>query len=210
MIREFINYHFKENKNKYLFFLFVFILGIAVGGVTIYFLSTEQIDELVNYINSFFSLLTKDTSSLNSKEIFITTIYRDLKIYIFLWILGLSVLSLVYSTSIVFYKGFLLGFTNTFFIYKFGLKGILFAFLALTLQNIIKTFALLFSSVIASSFKYVIQKNNKSKYKKVNNSAFYMRYTIYIILAFLFNIIGIYIECYIVPMFIVIFSSAFI
>lgn len=210
MIREFINYHFKENKNKYLFFLFVFILGVAIGGVTIYFLSSEQIEELVNYINSFFSLLTKDTSTINSKEIFTSTLLRDAKIYVFLWILGLSVLSLIYSISIVFYNGFLLGFTNTFFIYKFGLKGILFALAVLIVQNLIKTAALLFASVTASSFKYIIQKNNKSRYKQVNNSAFYIRYTIYIVLAFLLNVLGIYIESYVVPMFIVIFSSAFL
>ena len=56
----------------------------------------------------------------------------------------------------------------------------------------------------------IIQKNNKSRYKQVNNSAFYIRYTIYIVMAFLLNVLGIYIESYVVPMFIVIFSSAFL
>ncbi|WP_290772792.1 stage II sporulation protein M [Anaerofustis sp.] len=210
MIREFINYHFKENRKKYLFFTFVFVLGLVVGGITIYFLTSQQTEELVGYISSFFSVLSKDTSGINSKDIFMTTLYRDLKLYVFLWILGLSALSLIYSVSVVFYKGFILGFTSTFFIYQFGLKGIVFAAVMLLVQNIIKTAALFFATVTASSFKFNVQKNNKNKYKQVNNSAFYIRYTIYIIIAFLLNILGIYIESYIVPMFMVVFSSAFL
>lgn len=210
MIREFINYHFMENKNKYLFFILVFILGIIIGGVSIYFLSSTQLDELKNYIGSFFELLTKDTSSIDSKKIFNQTMYSDIKIYIFLIILGLSAISILYSISIIFYKGFLFGFVITFFISSYGFKGILFLICVLIIPNIIKNFALMFAFVMSSCFKSSIQKNNKNKYGKVRNSSFYFRYTIYIVVAFLFNVIGICFESYVAPMLMVLFSSSFL
>ncbi len=210
MIREFINYHFTENRNKYFFFMLVFLLGVIIGGISVYFLSSTQIDELINYITSFFELLTKDTSSIDSKAIFTQTMYSDIKIYIFLLILGLSAISIIYSISIIFYKGFLFGFVLTFFISSYGFKGILFLITVLIIPSIIKNFAIIFACVMSSCFKSSIQKSIKNKYAKVHNSSFYLRYFIYIFIAFLINIIGICFESYIAPMIMVLFSSSFL
>lgn len=209
---EVLKYHIKKEKKKYLFFLFVFVLGMIIGGISIYFLSSAQLEELENYISSFFSLISKDTTSINSLEIFKNTFYTDLKIYLGLAVFGLTIFSIFYNSAVIFYKGFLLGFTNTFFIYTFGFKGILFALTSLIFQHLLKLIALLFAITTSLSFKNLIYDNTKLKSyeRRKSKSPYYTRYFLYIILAFLINTIGIYIESYIVPVFVVFFSSHFL
>lgn len=204
-MKEIITTHFFNNKKKYLTLIGCLLIGIIIGGILVYILNEEQITELVSYIQGFFKTLTKDNALINNNEIFTKTLYTDIKIFFFLWLLGFTSLGAYYCLSAVTFKGFLFGFTNTFLIEEFGFKGLIFSLIGLIPQNIIKIGILIFASVIVLTSKEN-DKVSKGRIKKKSNFRMYIAYTLILLICFILNIVGIYLESYITPLFISVFS----
>ncbi len=204
-MKEIITTHFFNNKKKYLTLIGFLLIGIIVGGILVYILNEDQITELVSYIQGFFKTLTKDNALINNNEIFTKTLYTDIKIFFFLWLFGFTSLGTYYCIGAVTFKGFLFGFTNTFLIEEFGFKGLIFSLIGLIPQNIIKIGILIFASVIVLTSKENAGVS-KGRIKKKSNFRMYIAYTLILLICFILNIVGIYLESYITPLFISVFS----
>jgi len=129
----------------------------------------------------------------------------DVKGYLFITVFGLTTMGCIFTPAFVLFKGFILGFTNTFLLMQFGFKGFLFSFFTIFPQNLIKLAALLFTGVCVFSFslkKIEKKRNNFSR----PSSGLYLTYAIAILIGFAINFAGILIESYIIPFFMFIFS----
>ncbi len=205
-MKSYILKHLHNNKRKYLFFISIFIFGIIIGGFFVYFLNDSQLSELIDYMQSFFNILSSDIDSIDKNEIFKSGLLTDFKSYFILWILGFSVFSRVYVPALIFFKGFILGFTNTFLVNEFAGKGILFITFGVLPQSLIKIMVLMVACNVAISFYTTKNSGFKGPYNKRKNYSIYFSYSFTMLLLFLLNIIGIFLESYIIPLFMFIFS----
>lgn len=156
-LQNLIGEHIAKNRNRYLFLLMAFILGVSAGAFTVNGLSAMQRDELSNYFQGFLQLLSNQ--SLESSELFSTSLLENLKLIGLLWILGVTIIGIPFIFVIMGVKGFIIGFSSGFIVNALSLRGVLFAIFALLPKEIIIVPCLIAIGVNGINFSMRIAKN---------------------------------------------------
>ena len=151
--------HISWNSVFYIVIIVIFVLGIGAGLYGVSQLNVEQQSELVNYLNLFFAVL----SDLHIEPTVIAqqAVMDNLKIILFIWFLGLTVIGVPLIPLIVFFHGFVMGFTVAFLIQQKALEGFLITVLAILPPNIINLPAVFVGSASAVSFSYWLVKDRR-------------------------------------------------
>jgi stage II sporulation protein M len=121
--------HVAKNKSTYFFLLVAFVIGVSAGAFTVNGLSTAQKDELTSYFQGFLGLL--NNQSVDSSELFSTSLLENLKVVLVLWVLGVSIIGIPFIYLLIGIKGFVTGFSSGFIITAIGMKGVLFTLFAM-------------------------------------------------------------------------------
>jgi stage II sporulation protein M len=146
----------KERLPLFIFVIIIFILGISFGAITVKTLEYSNRENLFNYFNDFMqeiNALEYDQQSLISESIK----FNLLNILI-IWAFGLSVIIMPLITVLVFFKGFVLGFTAGFLLSQYSYRGILLILSAIFPQNLLIIPGYIFAAVIAIYFSIRIIK----------------------------------------------------
>lgn len=105
------------------FVFFILTLGIISGSIFLVLISQNDKVSVTTQITNFMSNINDNGISIvqalkNSLSINFT--------YVFLiWILGMSIVGIVFNIFLVYIKGFVIGFSISSLIYVYGIKGIL-------------------------------------------------------------------------------------
>lgn len=166
-LRNQISEHIAKNRNAYLFLMMAFILGVSAGAFTVNGLSTVQRDELSNYFQGFLQLL--NNQSIESSELFSTSLMENLKLIGLLWILGVTIIGIPFIFVIMGIKGFIIGFSSGFIINALSLRGVLFTIFALLPKEIIIVPCLIAIGVNGINFSMQIAKNRTTHESLKNN-----------------------------------------
>jgi len=140
----------KERLPLFIFVIIIFILGISFGTITVKTLEYSNRENLFNYFNNFMqeiNVLEYDQQSLISESIK----FNLLNILI-IWAFGLSVIIMPLITVLVFFKGFVLGFTAGFLLSQYSYRGILLILSAIFPQNLLIIPGYILAAVIAIYF----------------------------------------------------------
>lgn len=149
--RSSIQHHVTEQLPLYIFVSVLFLSGVVFGAMLVNSLSLEQNQEINRYLSSFFHMLDQG-GAIDSSDYFKEAFGSHLKWFLFIWVLGLSVIGLPLILVLDFLKGVLIGFTAGFFVGQLSWKGMLFALLSVAPQNLVLIPAILIMSVAAISF----------------------------------------------------------
>ncbi len=200
--------HMELNRKKYLIFFGFFIGGIIIGIVCVKFLSSSLQSELIGYLKNFFTTFSTGQDSFDKLTYFKQNLLNEAKVYAILWLSGLTVLGLGVAPFYVLFRGFIIGFTNSFIIANYGIRGLFYNIVTIIPQNLIKIPALLFACVCILSFSLKRTTGKNSLHKNVSSISWnmYLAYTLFIVAAFVFSVLGVLIESYIIPYFIFVFT----
>lgn len=127
--------YFKKNIVLYVIIILLFIGGTICGSIAVNMMSDVQIQAILNFINGFFANIKN--INVDSATIFYISISNNLKTAVILCILGLTIIGLPLIPVLIFFRGFVLGYTVGFFIGSMGIKGILFSLLSILPQNVL-------------------------------------------------------------------------
>jgi stage II sporulation protein M len=152
--------YMKEHLALYVFVSVLFVIGVVFGAVMVNALSLDQKQEMTRHLESFFQTVN-DGSLLDGQQpqSFQQAFGLHVKWVLLLWILGLSVVGLPLILILDFLKGVLIGFTVGYLAGQFSWKGMLFALVSVTPQNLIVIPALLVCSVSGMAFSIYLVKN---------------------------------------------------
>ncbi|MFW6288002.1 MAG: stage II sporulation protein M, partial [bacterium] len=142
-----MNKFFKDRLPIFIFIIIIFILGICFGAVAVNSVGFEVKDGIFKYFNSF--MQGYDQIEYNQGNMIGESIQFNLMNIFIFWAFGLSMILMPIIPILVFFKGFVLGFTVGFLMSEFGFKGILIAVTAVFPQNILIIPVYLLSSVMA-------------------------------------------------------------
>lgn len=122
-------YKSKENKkesiNLNFFVIIIFVVGIVIGSISYRILIEDPIIK-EEIIHKFSSNLEADGIE---KNIFKESVYKNLKILIMFWIIGISIVGAPIILLLCFYKGFSTAFVIGTFLLKYGFaRGNIFVF----------------------------------------------------------------------------------
>ncbi|MCR4430701.1 MAG: stage II sporulation protein M [Tepidanaerobacteraceae bacterium] len=196
--RIFMNY-FKKNLTLYVSITIFFIGGILGGSIAVNMMSDVQTQTVLNFINSFFA--NAKNIDVDSTAIFYLSISNNLKTAAMLCVLGLTIIGLPLILIIIFFRGFILGYTVGFFIRSMGIKGILFSVLSILPQNILIIPSIISIGVAAMVLSLTIVRSRLWHYSE-NFSHLLLGYFLYNFIFCTILVLAGLIEGYISPVFI--------
>ena len=186
----------KLKKNKILLFLLIITLIAFLFGCFFITILNNSDQELVReYIGKFLTDIYDN--KINYIETLKTSLASNIFLVVIVWLLGLSVIGIPIILFIYFFKAFTLGFSISSFILTYKSKGIIFSFLYIFPNEILKFFSytVLIINAINISKKLIISilKKETINFNKSINKYFKILLicTFIIILTSLYEVYGI-------------------
>lgn len=185
------------NKKINLFVLFVIVLGIISGCIFLLALNATDKELVVNQITNFMTNI--NNNNINNFNAFKNCLIENLIFIILIWILGMSIIGVIFNIFIIYLKGFVLGFTlsSFFMIYKY--KGLLAGFIYLVPTNIIYIIATLIIGVYSVLLTIYLWKVIFMKDKSCNISRFLKKYLLILLISIVLISLAALCESYLVP-----------
>lgn len=138
-------------KKKYVFLIVIVTLGIITGILFSNILSTEDSRLVTNKITEYFNNI-KDDVPIDYLTNLITSLKNNLLYIGVIWILGLSVIGLLFNNFILFFKSFILGFSIGSIINIYLYRGIVLSFLYVFPSFLINIIVFLIMTSFANDF----------------------------------------------------------
>lgn len=163
------------------------LIGIVTGSIFVVILNKNDKSLVVNSIKDFFNNI------INSKFDYIATLKNTLFVNLifsfFIWIIGISVIGIIITILIIFYKTFILGFTIASIIYTYSLKGSILALLYIFPHLIINIFIFLYLGSYSIKLSMILI-NAILKKQNLNFKEFINSYLKVLLISFIFLIIS--------------------
>jgi len=126
--------HVIERASSNFFVLVLFAVGVGFGAVAVRALSFSQKQDLLSFLQQIFSAGVGISTAGAS---FVSTLLVNLQLLWLVWLMGLLVFGLPIIVLLVFFRGFILGFSVAFLLSEMAWKGVLLAFCSVVPHNLI-------------------------------------------------------------------------
>ena len=195
-ITTFFNSKSRNVRHSYIFIISLIIVGLVFGSIFIFFLDKSDKILLTNYLTDFFNNISNN--QLNFKASFLNCLFTNFLIIVSVWLLGLSIIGIPIIIFLLFFKGFITGFSISAIIYQYKLKGILGSLLYIFPHHIINLLAIMLCAFCALKiglilFRGIIKKQN------INFKTIMDQYFIIIVLLLIVTLVSALIETFISP-----------
>jgi len=185
----------------FLFHTVLFIMGVIFGALLVNSLTYMQKDDLLYFLNEFFSQMENGQMSPPA-DVFWHTLSYNGKYIGLMWLLGISMIGLPFILILLFLKGMIIGFTIGFLVQQMGWQGFFLSFVSVLPQNFI--IIPLFIAVAVISVKFSLQMMRKLFVRSVFQpfAPIFLQYCLFFGIAMLFLVGAALIEGYLTPIFI--------
>jgi len=157
------------NKKTYFIFLIsLFLIGLTSGIVFFILLNNSGKEEIVNNINSYFTL----SDNYNYLSILLDSFKNNFSNVILLWLLGISVIGIFIIIFLYFIGGFSIGFIISSIFYSFKYKGIIGSILYLFPGKLLYLLIMFILTFFAGVFSFNLIKNIIKKEEQTLNIHF--------------------------------------
>lgn len=196
-LRHGLGEHLKANIVQYFLVVLIFIIGVVIGAMAVKMLPEAQKGELAGYLNIFFSEIVKQPGG--NVEILGSVILNQLKMMLFIWLLGFTIIGIPFILFIVFTRGFIIGFTVGFLVNEYVFKGLAFALVSILPHNFLAVPVLLAASVTAIRFSVRLIRRKKQAGNRLFADS--LNYSILCSIACIALLASALIEVYVSPVF---------
>lgn len=184
------------NKRINIFVICMLILGVIAGAIFVNIIGLNDKNLILDKIRLFIDNI--NTSKYNSISLFKNSFYINSLYILIIFILGMSMIGIIFNLCLLFFKGFIFGFTIGSFILTYRYKGIILSILYLLFGQLLNIFAVLVISIYSIIFSYELLKllfknNNFSIKNKFKN------YFLILIFLIIISIISSLCESFILP-----------
>ena len=194
----------KKEKNLLRFNLIIFIIGVIFGTIFINFINEEDKILLQEQIALFINNISKLTKDVFGISVFLSDFASNILELSIIFILGISMIGILFIIVYMFFKGFVLGMSLSTFIINYGFRGIVgmvLYFFPFYIFNIIIYFFMSFFSIYASiKFIKSLVKKDKLDFKTFFGK-YLLSYITCVILLILYCLGNAYIMPYLLKIF---------
>lgn len=191
-------------KKKYMFLIIIVIIGIITGILFSNILSMEDNRLVTNKITEYFNNLKNDIP-INYVKNLITSLKNNLLCISAIWILGLSIIGLLFNNFILFFKSFVLGFSIGSIINIYLYNGLILSFLYVFPSLLINIVVFLIMTYFANDIGIKLF-NLLFKKKEIKFSLIIKRYSKILLCLSIVLVVSSLIETFIMPFMIKLFS----
>ena len=207
-MKEMHNKYRKEisKKNNFLVLILgIFILGLIFGSIYITILDKSEKTLIINSVGNYFNEI-KSVSFDNGINVFKNSLISNLLYNISMWLLGLSAIGLPVIIIMVFFKSFVLSFSVSSIIAKYGFKGILGALLYIFPSPLITG---IFSIILGTYSMIISVKLIRSAFTKqtINFKSFMGKYFFILLISILVSVLCALIDAFASPYILKLFTN---
>ena len=164
------------NKKVNLFVIFIVILGIISGTLFLMVLNENDKSEVINEIGTFMTNI--NTNNINNLNSFKNSLIEGMILIILSWILGMSIIGVIFNIFFIYMKSFTIGFSISSFILVYKYKGILSSLIYVIPSQLINILIILILGVYTLLFSKYLFKMIFLKDKTVNLGKFFKKYVL--------------------------------
>ena len=202
-VMQFVYAHIRNNIKEYFTVIIVFLIGIIMGVFIINNSNNEQKEEIQNYVNKFV-LDISENQNIDKISLMKNILLNNFIVIISLIFFGTTVIGIPIVYAIVAYKGFSFSYTISSIIAVLGnTKGLIFAILAILLQNLIYIPCIMALAVSGIKLYKSILKDKRKENIKLE----ILRHIVFSTIVGIFFLLGSFIEAYISTNLIIIYSN---
>ena len=185
------------NKKVNLFVIFIVILGIISGTLFLMVLNENDKSEVINEIGTFMTNI--NTNNINNLNSFKNSLIEGMILIILSWILGMSIIGVIFNIFFIYMKSFIIGFSISSFILVYKYKGILSSLIYVIPSQLINILIILILGVYTLLFSKYLFKMIFLKDKTVNLGKFFKKYVLVFGICIILCVISSLCEAYLLP-----------
>lgn len=185
------------NKKLNLFVIFIVILGIISGSLFLMVLNDNDKSEVINEISTFMTNI--NTNNINNLNSFKNSLIEGMILIILSWILGMSIIGVIFNIFFIYMKSFIIGFSISSFILVYKYKGILSSLVYTVPSQLINILIILILGVYTLLFSKYLFKMIFLKDKTVNLGKFFKKYVLVFGICIILCVISALCEAYLLP-----------
>lgn len=185
------------NKKVNLFVIFIVVLGIISGSLFLMVLNDNDKSEVINEISTFMSNI--NTNNINNLNSFKNSLIEGMILIILSWILGMSIIGVIFNIFFIYMKSFTIGFSISSFILVYKYKGILSSLVYTVPSQLINILIILILGVYTLLFSKYLFKMIFLKDKTVNLGKFFKKYVLVFGICIILCVISALCEAYLLP-----------
>lgn len=185
------------NKKVNLFVIFIVILGIISGSLFLMVLNDNDKSEVINEISTFMTNI--NTNNINNLNSFKNSLIEGMILIILSWILGMSIIGVIFNIFFIYMKSFIIGFSISSFILVYKYKGILSSLVYIVPSQLINILIILILGVYTLLFSKYLFKMIFLKDKTVNLGKFFKKYVLVFGICIILCLVSALCEAYLLP-----------
>lgn len=185
------------NKKVNLFVIFIVVLGIISGSLFLMVLNENDKSEVINEISTFMTNI--NTNNINNLNSFKNSLIEGMILIILSWILGMSIIGVIFNIFFIYMKSFTIGFSISSFILVYKYKGILSSLIYVIPSQLINILIILILGVYTLLFSKYLFKMIFLKDKTVNLGRFFKKYVLVFGICILLCLVSALCEAYLLP-----------
>lgn len=185
------------NKKVNLFVIFIVILGIISGTLFLMVLNENDKSEVINEIGTFMTNI--NTNNINNLNSFKNSLIEGMILIILSWILGMSIIGVIFNIFFIYMKSFTIGFSISSFILVYKYKGILSSLIYVIPSQLINILIILILGVYTLLFSKYLFKMIFIKDKTVNLGKFFKKYVLVFGICIILCLVSSLCEAYLLP-----------
>lgn len=185
------------NKKLNLFVIFIVVLGIISGSLFLMVLNENDKSEVINEISTFMANI--NTNNINNLNSFKNSLIEGMILIILSWILGMSIIGVIFNIFFIYMKSFIIGFSISSFILVYKYKGILSSLIYVIPSQLINILIILILGVYTLLFSKYLFKMIFLKDKTVNLGKFFKKYVLVFGICIILCVISSLCEAYLLP-----------
>ena len=185
------------NKKVNLFVIFIVVLGIISGSLFLMVLKENDKSEVINEISTFMANI--NTNNINNLNSFKNSLIEGMILIILSWILGMSIIGVIFNIFFIYMKSFTIGFSISSFILVYKYKGILSSLIYVIPSQLINILIILILGVYTLLFSKYLFKMIFLKDKTVNLGKFFKKYVLVFGICIILCVISSLCEAYLLP-----------
>lgn len=185
------------NKKVNLFVIFIVVLGIISGSLFLMVLNENDKSEVINEISTFMTNI--NTNNINNLNSFKNSLIEGMILIILSWILGMSIIGVIFNIFFIYMKSFTIGFSISSFILVYKYKGILSSLIYVIPSQLINILIILILGVYTLLFSKYLFKMIFIKDKTVNLGKFFKKYVLVFGICIILCLVSSLCEAYLLP-----------
>ena len=185
------------NKKTNLFVMFVIILGIISGSIFLMVINENDKSTVINQITTFMKNI--NDNNINNFNALKSAIIENLIFIILVWILGMSIIGVIFNIFFIYMKGFMIGFSISSFILTYKYKGIIASVIYAFPTSIINIIVALILGSYSIIFTINLWKVIFMKDKNYNTGRFFKKYLLVLGITTILVMLSSVTESYLVP-----------